>query len=103
MTKLEMARLGKEYRNNYYRKYLIKKEVQYKYRGQIKTRIKHEETEESRKIREMLNVPMFTCPCCGKLVSFNRLEQWLVDTPEEIANDECPCSICYEDEMGEDL
>ena len=87
MTKLEMARLGKEYRKNYFRS-----DSEYFFK-----------TEESKRIRVLLDTPMFTCPCCGKLVSFNSLEQWLVDTPEEIANNECPCSICYEDEMGDDL
>ena len=52
-------------------------------------------TEEGRKIQDMLYTPMFICA---------ELESWLGDDNiEEFMNDEVPCSLCYEEEMGEDL
>jgi hypothetical protein len=104
MTKLEMVNLGIEFHTNYYKKYMLSFEKQYKYRGEIRTRKEFRMTEEGRSISEMLHTPMFTCPCCGQVVGFNDLEVWLGDDDiEEFMNDEIPCSLCYEDEMGDDL
>lgn len=104
MTKLEMINMGIEFHANYYKKYNLPVEKQYKYRGEIKTRTEFKMTEEGRKIMNLLYTPMFTCPCCGNKVGFAELESWLADDSiEEFMADEVPCSICYEDEMGEDL
>ena len=104
MTKLEMVKMGLEFNKNYYKKYMLRTEKQYKYRGVIKTRPEFKMTDEGRKISNMLNTPMFKCPCCGKTVGFNRLECWLAEGDiNAFMNDEVECSMCYEDDMGEDL
>ena len=104
MTKREMVQMGIEFTNNYYGKYHVEVVKQYKYRGEIKTRTELVMTEEGRKIMDTLSTPMFKCPCCGEMVSFNELESWLADDDEEaFMNDEVECACCYEDEMGEDL
>ena len=103
MTKNELAMMGIEFKENYYTKYNLPVEVQYKYRGEIRTRTEYRWTEEARRIHSLLDIPAFTCPCCGQLVSFNELEFWRGDSLDDLLNDEIPCSECYEDEMGEDL
>ena len=103
MTKNELAMIGIDFHENYYTKYHLPVEVQYKYRGEIRTRIEYHWTEEARRIRSLLNTPAFTCPCCERLVSFNDLEFWSGDSLESLLNDEITCAECYEDEMGEDL
>ena len=103
MKKSELAKIGMEFFENYYTKYKLSKEVQYIYRGQVKTRREYYLTEEGKRINELLKVPAFTCPHCGRLVSFNQLECWTADSIEDFENDEVTCSSCYEDEMGEDL
>lgn len=104
MTKFEIATIGKEFHDNYYTKYHRRVVQTYKYRGQQKTREVIELTEEGRAIMmgEALNAEVFTCPCCGQKVSFNDLEYWGEDA-EAVAADEITCSLCYEEEMGEDL
>lgn len=42
---------------------------------------------------------IFKCESCGKMVAYYDLEAWVCDFDK----DEYICSICYEDEMGEDL
>jgi len=104
MTKMEMAILGKEYQKNYYSKYHIRVTETYKYRGQTKTREIIRMTEEGLKIQDILfGEELFRCPRCGEMKSFGDLEIWDEDTAEAIANDEITCSLCYEEEMGEDL
>lgn len=103
MTKREMVQMGMEFKRNYYGKYMVEVEKEYKYRGEIKTRTTFEMTEEGKEISRLLNTPMFTCPVCGQTVSFNDLEVWTDENEDDIVNDECVCSVCYEDEMGEDL
>ena len=104
MTKLEIAMIGKEFYDNYYTKYHEKVFKTYKYKGKIKTRQEMKITEEGRAILmgEALNTEVFTCPCCGRKVTFHELEYWGEDI-EELVNDEITCSECYEEEMGEDL
>lgn len=103
MTKREIAELGKEFDENYYNKYNLRTEVQYVYRGQVKTRIEYRTTEEGKRIRDLLSIPMFICPECGEKFGYIDLEIWPNDSVEDIANDCIPCSSCYEDDMGEDL
>ena len=106
MTKIEMIRLGLEYHNEYLHegKYYTRVVETYKYRGEIKTRSYMAETEEGRRVADILDEPMFVCPDCGELVSFHELEVWLGDDDEEdFLNDRVPCSCCYEEAMGEDL
>lgn len=104
MTKNEIAKLGKEFHENYYTKYHHYVVKTYKYRGEIKTRKNLELTTEGRQILmgEALNAKVFTCPCCGQKVSFNELEYWGEEVKEVVAN-KVSCSLCYENEMGEDL
>jgi formylglycine-generating enzyme required for sulfatase activity len=103
MKKIEMIRMGMEFTANYYKKYNLPVEVQYKYRGEIKTRTEYHWTEEAKRIHAMLEEPMFICPCCKEVVSFNDLESWLGDSEEDFLNDKVSCSMCYEDYMGDDL
>lgn len=104
MTIKEIAMLGKDFHDNYYSKYHHYVVTTYKYRGKIKTLKTLELTDEGRKIMmgEALNAKVFTCPYCGEKVSFQDLEYWGEEIEKVIAN-EIPCSMCYEDEMGEDL
>lgn len=89
MKKIEIARIGKDFHENKYTKYC---------QGPLRL------TKEGEAILngEALNAKVFTCPDCGKKVSFNELEYWGEDL-EELVADEVTCSRCYEDEMGEDL
>ena len=104
MTKMEMAILGKEFDKNYYSKYHIRVTETYKYRGVVKTRETLKMTEEGEKILDILDgEKLFRCPCCGEMKSFLGLEVWDEDTVESIVADEVTCSLCYEEEMGEDL
>lgn len=103
MTKREIAELGKDFDENYYKKYHVRTEVPYVYRGVVKTRIEYHYTEEGRRIRDLLGQPMFICPICGNKVSYIDLEAWTSDSVDDLINDCVPCSLCYEDEMGEDL
>ena len=104
MTKIEIARIGKEFHDNYYTKYHHRITKTYKYKGVIKTREIIELTEEGRAIMmgEALNAKVFTCPYCKQKVSFNDFEYWGEDIKDIVA-DKISCSICYEEEMGEDL
>lgn len=102
MTKLEMAKLGREFHDNYYKKYDLPVMVEYKYGGKMRTRKEYRMTEEGKKINEILKTPMFRCPICKKLVSFNELEVW-DQSPKTIAHNEVECSMCYESYMGDDL
>lgn len=104
MTKLEIATIGKEFHDNYYSKYHKEVIKTYKYKGEVKTRKETELTEEGRAIQmgEALNTEIFTCPCCGRKVTFHELEYWGEDI-EALLNDKVTCSECYEEEMGEDL
>ena len=103
MTKMEMAILGREFKDNYYSKYHQKVTVTYKYRGEVKTRTELKMTEEGLELLHLTHgEKLFTCPCCGRKKSFGDLEVW-DQTAEEIARDEVECSLCYEEEMGEDL
>ena len=104
MTKKEIAIIGKEFNENYYNKYHEKVIKVYKYCGEVRQREVLELTKEGVAIMngEALNSKVFCCPCCHKKVSYNELEDWLGDI-EEIANDKVMCSLCYEEEMGEDL
>ena len=103
MTKREMVEMGIEFTNNYYGKYHVEVVKQYTYRGEIKTRTELVMTEEGEKIMDTLSTPMFKCPGCGEMVSFNELESWLADDEEDFMNDKVECACCYEDAMGEDL
>ena len=106
MTKLEMVRLGLDLYGSYLRegKYYTRVTETYKYRGEIKTRSFMEMTAEGRRVNDLLDVPMFTCPDCGQLVTFHELEVWLGDDDEDaFLNDRVACSYCYEEAMGEDL
>ena len=104
MTKIEIAQMGMEFKNNYYTKYDLPVEVQYKYRGEIRTRIEYHWTEEAHRIHDTLAAhKVFKCPECGEMVSFNDLEVWTGDSLEALLDDEIACSLCYEDIMGEDL
>ena len=96
--------LGKEFQKNYYSKYHTHVTETYKYRGVVKTRETLKMTEEGEKILGVLDSEkLFRCPCCGEMKSFLDLEVWDEDAVESIVADEVTCSICYEDEMGEDL
>lgn len=105
MTTIEIAKVGKEFYNNYYKKYHHYVTINYKFGEQIKTCTMLQLTEEGKSIMmsETLNAKVFTCPWCGKKVSYNELEIWSEDDIDEIVNNEVPCSYCYEDLMGEDL
>lgn len=104
MTKLEMVQIGREfYRNCFSSKYTDEKTITYKYRGEIKTRVTREWNAQAYYISALLDKPIFICPNCGRRVSFNDLEAWLGNTDEDFLNDRIPCSICYENAMGEDL
>ena len=103
MTKMEMVTMGTEFRTNYYKKYLVSKTITYKYRGELKTRESFYLSEEGQRIDKILYTPMFKCPDCGNTVSFNELESWLAEDDEDFINDLVPCSMCYENMMGEDL
>ncbi len=103
MTKREMVQMGMEFKRNYYGKYHVEVEKTYKYRGEVKTCTELVLTEEGKKIMEELETPMFICPNCGEKVSFNELEIWGEETEEELMNNKVVCSVCYEEEMGEDL
>ena len=105
MTKIEMVRFGMMVGAEYLHegKYFTRVTKTYKYRGEIKTQSFMEETEEWWKARKILETPMFTCPCCGQLVGFTDLEHWLAESEEDFLDDKILCSLCYEDEMGEDL
>ena len=104
MTTIEIATIGKEFHDNYFTKYHHYVVKTYKYRGEIKTRKVLEMTEEGQAIMmsEALNAKVFTCPDCGQKVSFNDLEYWGEEIEKVVAN-KVSCSLCYEDEMGEDL
>lgn len=105
MTINEIATIGMEFRNNYFEKYHQYVTITYKYGGVIRTRKELQMTKEGEAIMmgEALNAKVFTCPSCGKKVSFNDLEIWDGDSVTEIANNKVICSCCYEDTMGEDL
>ena len=102
MTKMEMAMLGTEFHANYYNKYHEKVTETYKYCGEIRTRETIRMTAEGENMMRTLTAPMFTCPTCGRVVSFLDLEVW-DDTAEAVAADRVECSLCYEEYMGEDL
>ena len=102
-TKLEIARIGRNYSEQYWKAFREEFEVQYKYRGEIRTRIESRPTEKARAIRDLLDSnPIFKCPCCGEMMTYNDLEYWL-GSAADAAADEVLCSGCYEDGMGEDL
>ena len=105
MTKIEMVKLGMEFDSEYLHegKYYTRVTETYKYRGQVKERSFMEMTAEGRRVDGLLDEPMFVCPDCGKLVSFNDLEVWLGESEEDFLNDNVLCSLCYEDAMGDDL
>ncbi len=108
MTKMEFVKMELAFGKDYYTKYHTYKTVEYKYRGEFRTRKELVMTEEGKALNEMLSKEsenhLFTCPCCGKKVQFDDLEAWIdEDRPEDFINDEVICSLCYEDEMGEDL
>ena len=104
MTKTELAEIMVEFKENYYTKYHFRKEVSYKYRGEIRTRTELEMTEEGEKLEALGELKMFTCKYCGRLVGFNDLEYWGGDdTIEDLVADRVECMLCYEDIMGEDL
>lgn len=104
MTKMEMAILGKDFQKNYYSQYHTHVTETYKYRGVVKTRERSVMTDEGKAILETLSgEKLFRCPCCGEMKSYLDLEVWDEDTVEAIVNDKITCSLCYEEEMGEDL
>ena len=55
--------------------------------------------DEDKKFLRSKEAQIFECECCGKMVGYWDLEAWVCDFEE----DEYTCSLCYEDEMGEDL
>jgi CRISPR/Cas system-associated protein Cas10 (large subunit of type III CRISPR-Cas system) len=83
MTKLEIATIGLEMKNNYYKK------------GGFDFWYKN--------YPFLWDDEVFTCPCCGEKKTFSDLEVWDDDNAELIAKDEYKCSCCYESSMGEDL
>lgn len=104
MTKLEIAKMAIDYKNGYYTRYSVLKDVHYKYRGKLKTRQVMELTEEGKRIRDTLDeYPVFQCPGCGKMCTAHELELWTGDSVENLLKDWVCCSICYEDAMGDDL
>lgn len=105
MTKIEMVKMGMEFYDEYLHegKYYTRVTETYKYRGQVKTRSFMEMTAEGRRVDSLLEEPMFICPDCGQLVSFNDLEVWLGESEEDFLDDHVLCSSCYEDAMGDDL
>ena len=42
---------------------------------------------------------VFKCAYCGEMCGYFDLEDWVCDFEEEYYE----CSVCYEDEMGDDL
>lgn len=89
MTKMEIAKMGKEFDENFWTKYVDEK-------GKM--------TEEGIKIADILNnEKVFKCPHCGEMCSYGDLNVWDEDTIEDIVNDGIGCVHCYEEEMGEDL
>lgn len=104
MTIREIAMLGKDFHDNYYTKYHHYVEKTYKYRGENKVCKTLEMTKEGCSIMmgKALNTKVFICPSCGEKISFNELEYWGEDIKEVIAN-KIPCSLCYEEEMGDNL
>ena len=42
---------------------------------------------------------IFKCNCCGQMVNYFDLEAWTCD----FESDNYICSMCYENEMGDDL
>lgn len=106
MTKLEIAMMGMEFNKNYYTKYHAKRIKVYKYRGEYRERVESYMTDEGKKILALLNDEsnaVFTCPHCGQACTFAALEYWDSDTLDDLMTDRVTCSICYEDEMGDDL
>ena len=105
MTKMAMVKMGLEFYGEYLHegKYYTQMTETYKYRGQVKTRSHMELTAEGRRVDGLLDEPMFICPDCGELVSFNDLEVWIGESEDDFLNDRVPCSCCYEDAMGDDL
>ena len=103
ITKEAIARVGIDFDENYYEKYRLEKEVHYKYRGQDKVRIEFYDTEECKAIRNLLGIKAFTCPVCKRMVCYGGLAYWRHDDFDALVNDEIECSMCYEDEMGDDL
>lgn len=105
MTKIEMIRFGRKVDGEYLHegKYFERVTETYKYRGEVKTRSYLKETEAWWTAQKTLEAPMFVCPCCGELVGYTALESWLGNSELDFLNDKVPCSLCYEDSMGEDL
>ena len=103
LTKLEVAPIGEAYGKYYWSVYTAKRVKQYIYRGEVRERTETYTTEKGKAIRDLLKAyPIFRCPCCHKAMTYTDLESWLTDL-DGIVADECACSCCYEDEMGDDL
>lgn len=55
--------------------------------------------ERGNLLHELHEDKIFKCESCGQYVAYGDLETWCCDFDEQ----EYLCSLCYEDEMGEDL
>ena len=104
MTKREFVEKMIDFDENYYTKYLQERIVTYKYAGQTRTRSEFELTDTGKELFDLANNSpfRFICPCCKKSVSFGDLEYW-DESVDAVLNNEVTCSVCYEEEMGEDL
>ena len=106
MTKAEFVKTMREFHENYFSdKYRKTEPKTYKYKGVIKTRDTYKLTEEGERLSaiEEASEYRFICPDCGREVEFGALETWLGETDEQFLNNKVPCSLCYEEAMGEDL
>ena len=105
MTTAEVYALLKEFKVE--KAKTVKVPHYYKYRGEMHRRSYDDYIETPRyvEIRHMLfddNGPtaIYKCSCCGEVKSVGHMEFW---EDEEALSAYGTCSICYEDEMGEDL
>ena len=78
----------------------------YKRNGKMLRR-SYDDTVETERFSELFHgnggirgVKVFKCCECGEMVDYFELESWICDFDHE---DGCICSLCYEEEMGDDL
>ena len=78
----------------------------YKRNGKMLRR-SYDDTIETERYRELFygkggirGVKVFRCYKCGEMVDYFDLEHWCCDFDDENG---CICSLCYEEELGDDL
>lgn len=78
----------------------------YKRNGKMLRR-SYDDTVETERFRELFygnggirGVKVFRCNECGEMVDYFELETWCCRFDHK---DGCICSMCYEEEMGDDL